>query len=140
MNAVLIRPDPRDHYPAPYSESDAMDETFSGLRADVRNLQIHVTNISGEVRATNSRLDSLRDMIERYRDEDRERVDARFDKMTEGIDARFAKVDERFEQARLETKAEFASLTGTIKWGLGIGLPVLIAFLSGVMARGFKWI
>ena len=158
MNAVSIRrSDSRDYYPVPYVGDDEMDESFSELRADVRNLQIHVTDIKAEVRATNSRLDSLRDRIEQYRAEDNKRVDERFGK----IDDRFQKVDDRFEEARKETKAEFAavrseignlrdSLQGQIiklskelgaakVWALGFYILGMGGLLYA-MARGFKWL
>ena len=165
MNAVSIRrSDSRDYYPVPYVGDDEMDESFSELRADVRNLQVHVTDIKAEVRATNSRLDSLRDKIEQYRAEDNKRVDERFGK----IDDRFQKVDDRFEEARKETKADFAVVRGEIgilraemkddfrevrtdlgklgarldaatRWALRLYIGSMVILL-GIMAHGFKWI
>lgn len=146
MNAVLIRPDPRDHYPALYAGNDEMDETLAVLRADFRNLQTHVTDVKAEVRATNSRLDSLRDMIERYRVEDRERTDGKFAELGKAVDARFDKVDARFElfgksvDASFDkVDAQFADLKGTIKWGVGLGVAGLLA-LIGAMVGGFQMV
>ena len=125
-----------------------MDESLSVLRADFRNLQIHVTDIKAEVRATNSRLDSLRDKIEQYRDEDNKRIDdklddrfgkidERFDKLDgrfgkiddrfDKLDGRFGKIDDRFEEARKETKADFTAVRGEI------------AGLRGTFATTMRW-
>lgn len=116
MNTVLIQePDSfRVRRPATYVRSDEMDEPIAELRADIRNLQIHVTDIKADVRATNARIDSLhdltlsrsdslrdltmsrfdllRDRIEQYRAEDRKWIEGRFDK----LDGRFAKIDHQF--------------------------------------------
>jgi hypothetical protein len=91
-----------------YDGSDEMDETLSMLQADVRNLQIHVTDIKGEVRATNAKIDSLRDKVEEYRVEDNKRIDARFEEARRETKAEFTAV-------RAETKAEFAAVRGEMK-------------------------
>ena len=157
MNAVLTRrSDSQDRYPVPYAEDDAMDESLSVLRADFRNLQIHVTDIKAEVRATNSRLDSLRDKIEQYRDEDNKRIDdklddrfGKIDERFDKLDGRFGKIDDRFEEARKETKADFTAVRGeiaglrgtfatTMRWAVGLYFAGLGGILA-VMAHGFKW-
>ena len=98
MNAVLIRrPNPRGGYPVTYLESDEMDEDFSGLRADVRNLHVHVVYLKAGVDALNRGIEFLREKLEQYR--------------FEGIT--------RSEAARLETKAEIGALRTETKVEFG---------------------
>jgi len=132
MNAVLIRAaDAQDRYPVKYAGGNQMNESLSELPADVRNLQIHVTDIKAEVRATNLKIDSLREKIEEHRAEDNKKIEARFDKIdakfekveqnrvedNRRIDDRFKRVDDRFEEARKETKAEFAAVRAEMQAG-----------------------
>ena len=94
MSAVSIRnPNPRGGYPVTYVESDEMNgDSFSELRADVRNLQVHVAYLKAGVDTANTGIEFLREKLEQYR----------FEGVTRG------------EAARLETKAEFASVRAEI--------------------------
>jgi hypothetical protein len=98
MNAVLIRnPNPRGRYPVTYIESDEMSgDSFSELRADVRNLQVHVAYLKAGVDTANTGIEFLREKLEQYR----------FEGVTRG------------EAARLETKAEFGALRAEMATGL----------------------
>ena len=140
-----------------YAGGNEMEETLSELRADVRNLQIHVMDIKAEARATNSRIDSLSD-----------KIDLRFEKVEQNRIEDNRRIDDRFEEARKEMKAEFAAVRAEMQAGfketrerenflLGeiIGLTkafgaakvwALGFYILGMggllytMARGFKWL
>ena len=94
MSAVSIRnPTPRGGYPGTHIESDEMNgDSFSELRTDVRNLQVHVAYLKAGVDTANTGIEFLREKLEQYR----------FEGVTRG------------EAARLETKAEFASVRAEI--------------------------
>jgi predicted nucleic acid-binding Zn-ribbon protein len=166
MNSVLIRnPNPRGRYPVTYVESDEMDESFLELRADVRNLQIHVADIRAEVRATNSRLDGLRDRIDQEFGSFRNRIDHELGSLRNKIEQDFSslrdRIDQGLEKLRLETKADLGAirkemaefrdslqaqinkltekLDKAIAWALGLYLTGMGLLLT-VMAHGFKWI
>ena len=94
MSAVSIRnPNPRGGYPETHIESEEMNgDSFSELRTDVRNLQVHVAYLKAGVDTANTGIEFLREKLEQYR----------FEGVTRG------------EAARLETKAEFASVRAEI--------------------------
>ena len=139
MSAVSIRnPDPRGRYPVTYIESDEMDESFSELRADVRNLQVHVAYLKAGVDTANTGIEFLREKLEQYR----------FEGVTRGEAARletsaeFKEVRGEISKTREHTQGRFDSLQGQIvstqRWALGIYLGGT-AGLFFLIAHGFKW-
>ena len=133
MSAVSIRnPNPRGGYPVTYVESDEMNESFSGLCADVRNLQTDVADIKAEVRATNSRLDSLRDKVDTGYLSLRDRIDQGLEKLR--LEMKFDLGTLRTEMVALggSLRGEIAELRGSLRAeiaGLGNSLRAEIAEL-----------
>ena len=124
MSAVSIRnPTPRGGYPGTHIESDEMNgDSFSELRTDVRNLQVHVAYLKAGVDTANTGIEFLREKLEQYR----------FEGVTRG------------EAARLETKAEFASVRaeiGALRAETTAGFKDVRAEISALRAEttaGFK--
>ena len=140
MNAVLIRrPNPRGGYPVTYLESDEMDEDFSGLRADVRNLHVHVVYLKAGVDALNRGIEFLREKLEQYRFEGITRGEAaRLETKADIGAVRTEMIDFRKSlQAQIDKLAE--KLDTAKGWAVGLYLTGM-GLLLGVMAHGFKWI
>jgi hypothetical protein len=151
MNAVLIRnPNPRDRYPVTHIESDEMSgDSFSELRADVRNLQVHVAYLKAGVDTANTGIEFLREKLEQYRFEGvtrgeaaRLETGAEFKAVRTEIGAELKEVRGEISKSREYNQGRFDSLQSQIvstqRWGLGIYLGGT-GGLFLLMAHGFKW-
>jgi hypothetical protein len=63
MNAVLRECEPAEDAHMPVNERDDQAVQIAELRADVRHIQSDITDIKAEVRATNQRIDELKDSL-----------------------------------------------------------------------------
>jgi len=146
MNAVLTGVyDFDESEPMPVTEKDDLPIQVAELRSDVRHIQSDVSDIKTDLRATNQRIDTLEQKMERKFELAKQDLDKRFDeakkdndKQFEKVDARFEKVEERLDRLDLGIVAIKETLASWKVWAIGLyaGLAGSMLF---VMAKGFKW-
>ena len=139
MNAVLTGVyDFDESEPMPVTEKDDLPIQVAELRSDVRHIQSDVSDIKTDLRATNQRIDTLEQKMERKFEVAKQHLDKRFDEAKKDNDKRFEKVEERLDRLDVGIVAIKDTLASWKVWAIGLyaGLAGSMFF---VMAKGFKW-
>lgn len=139
MNAVLTGVyDFDESEPMPVTEKDDLPIQVAELRSDVRHIQSDVSDIKTDLRATNQRIDTLEQKMERKFEVAKQDLDKRFDEAKKDNDKRFEKVEERLDRLDVGIVAIKDTLASWKVWAIGLyaGLAGSMFF---VMAKGFKW-
>lgn len=139
MNAVLTGVyDFDESEPMPVTEKDDLPIQVAELRSDVRHIQSDVSDIKTDLRATNQRIDTLEQKMERKFEVAKQHLDKRFDEAKKDNDKRFEKVEERLDRLDVGIIAIKDTLASWKVWAIGLyaGLAGSMFF---VMAKGFKW-
>jgi predicted nucleic acid-binding Zn-ribbon protein len=97
-----------------------------------------VSDIKTDLRATNQRIDTLEQKMERKFEVAKQDLDKRFDEAKKDNDKRFEKVEERLDRLDVGIVAIKDTLASWKVWAIGLyaGLAGSMFF---VMAKGFKW-
>lgn len=139
MNAVLTGVyDFDESEPMPVTEKDDLPIQVAELRSDVRHIQSDVSDIKTDLRATNQRIDTLEQKMERKFEVAKQDLDKRFDEAKKDNDKQFEKVEERLDRLDVGIVAIKDTLASWKVWAIGLyaGLAGSMFF---VMAKGFKW-